>query len=400
MNRKVQIGFIGAGAFISAHHLKTAGETPFIEIRAIADLNEELLAAHKAHYDIGYTTGDYRKLLEDDDIDLIVIGTRQDTHAKLIVEALDAGKWVWCEKPMCEKPEEEDQVIAAEKRARGRLAIGFNRRFAPAIQEARRLLEKLPRPWIINYLLQSNGGYKARAKDTFYHERPHIIYEGCHILDLATYIMGAPPKRVFMSGTEDENDIVILEYPDGSRFVLVITSHAGANLLEKEAMEILTPGGAISLRDFIDMRVRGIPGEHDRLFLPERTPYGPELQKWGYSYWEALTSRFVEPDIDISPGIVPVKLAQTEQPFLKDIEAAFAPHRNSPWQMRNFVCDKGWIDAFRHFAKAFLEGSKPMTADGQAGKLANDIGFTLLQSKKTGIPKEFAAISRIKKENS
>ena len=65
--------------------------------------------------------------------------------------------------------------------------------------------------------------------------------------------------------------------------------------------------------------------------------------------------------------------------------------------MRNFVCDKGWIGAFRHFAKACMEGSEPMTANGQAGKLANDIGFTLLQSKTEGIPKYFVANSPDKK---
>ncbi len=398
MKSKVKIGFIGAGAFISAHHLKTAGETPFIEIRAIADLSPELLAKHQANYKIGYTTDNYHKLLDDEEIDLIVVGTRQDTHAKLIVESLDAGKWVWCEKPMCDTPEEEGDVIAAEKRAKGKLAIGFNRRFAPAIQETKRLLEKLPRPWIITYRLQSNGGYKSRKNDTFYHGRPHIIYEGCHILDLATYIMGTVPQRVFMSGTSDENDIVILEYPDGSRFVLTITSHAGASLLEKETMEIFTSGGAISLRDFIDMRVRGIPNEQDKLFSPERMPCGDAIRKWGYGYWEALASRFVEPDMEISPNIVPVKLAQTEQPFLKDIEDAFEPYKNSPWQMRNFVSDKGWVDSFRHFAKACMEGSEPMTANGQAGKLANDIGFTLLQSKETGIPQDFVATSLEKEQ--
>ena len=393
VNGQVRAGFIGAGMFISAHHLPTASETPFIHIRAIADLNQELLQRHQDKYQPDYVSTNYRKLLDDPEIDLVVIGTRQDTHARLIVESLDAGKWVWCEKPMCDTPEEEESVMAAERRAKGKLAIGFNRRFAPAIQEARRILANLHRPWIVNYRLQSNGGYKARKTDTFYHDRPHIIYEGCHILDLATYLLGMAPQRVFMSGTSDENDIVVLEYADGSRFVLVITSQAGACLLEKEAMEIYTSGGALSLRDFIDLRVRGIPGEHDQLFCPERNPYTDGLKKWGYGYWEALTSRFVEPDIPISRGIVPVKLAQTEQPFLQDIEAAFEPMKDSPWQMRNFFCDKGWIGSFQHFARACLEGREPMTANGQAGKLANDLGFALLQSKRTGQPVEFSESS-------
>ena len=236
--KRINVGFIGAGAFISSTHLKTAGETDFINIAAIADLNEELLAQHCKKYDVGYTTTDYKKILTDKDIELVVIGTKQDTHAQLIVESLDAGKWVWCEKPMCETEAEAEAVLAAEKRNPGKLAIGFNRRFAPAVQKALEIMRsKLSRPWIINYRLQSNGSYKTDRKDSFYHNRAHIVYEGCHHLDLISFIMQETPTRVFMSGTGDENDISILEYSDGSRFVFTCTSHAGSGMLEKETME-------------------------------------------------------------------------------------------------------------------------------------------------------------------
>jgi len=237
-SKKIRLGFIGAGAFISARHLKTAGETPYMEIRAIADLDRERLAEHQKKYQIGYVTDDYRKLLADPEIDLIVIGTKQDTHARLIIESLNAGKWVWCEKPMCETREEEAAILEAEKNAAGRLAIGFNRRFAPAILKIRQVLTKLPRPWIISYRLQSANSYNKSSRNSFYHGRPHIIYEGCHILDLAAFLMESQPERVFMSGTDDENDIVTMEYPDGSRFVLVITTRAGGIGLEKEMMEV------------------------------------------------------------------------------------------------------------------------------------------------------------------
>ena len=66
--KRINVGFIGAGAFISSTHLKTAGETDFINIAAIADLNEELLAQHCKKYDVGYTTTDYKKILTDKDI--------------------------------------------------------------------------------------------------------------------------------------------------------------------------------------------------------------------------------------------------------------------------------------------------------------------------------------------
>ena len=387
--KQVNIGFIGAGSFISMNHLPNAAQCDFIRIRAISDLNPDILAAHKERYAPDYVTEDYRKLLEDPQIELVVIGTRQDTHARLIVESLDAGKWVWCEKPMCDTPEEEAAVMAAEKRNPGRLAIGFNRRFAPAVTKTMELLEKLPRPWFINYRMQSNGGYKKRPNDTFYHERPHIIYEGCHLLDLSYFIMGAAPERIFMSGTKGENDIIVLEYADDSRFLLTITSTAGDRFLEKETMEIYTSEGAISMRDFVELRVRGIPGERDHLFAPKQSVYGPLVKRWGYGFWEYLHSEIVRPDQPQNPGMVQIVPAPEELPYAAEVAKICEETKDSHWIERTLVGDKGWFEAFRHFALARLEGTEPRTADGSAGKFASDLGFALLDSKRLGIPLPF-----------
>ena len=387
--KQVHIGFIGAGSFISMNHLPTAAKSDFIRIRAISDLNPEVLAAHQERYAPDYVTEDYRRILDDPQIELVVIGTRQDTHAKLIVESLDAGKWVWCEKPMCDTPEEEAAIMAAEKRNPGRLAIGFNRRFAPAITKTMELLEKLPRPWFINYRLQSNGGYKKRKNDTFYHERPHLIYEGCHLLDLSSFIMGEAPARIFMSGTSGENDIIVLEYPDESRFLLTITSTAGDRFLEKETMEIYTSEGAIAMRDFIELRVRGIPGEKDHLFVPKQSVYGPQVKRWGYGFWEYLCSEIVRPDLPVNPGMVQIVPAPEELPYASEVAKICEETKDSHWVERTLVGDKGWFEAFRHFAKACLEGTEPRTADGKAGKFASDLGFALLDSKRQGMPLPF-----------
>ncbi|MBR7143785.1 MAG: Gfo/Idh/MocA family oxidoreductase [Lentisphaeria bacterium] len=388
--KRINVGFIGAGAFISSTHLKTAGETDFINIAAIADLNEELLAQHCKKYDVGYITTDYKKILTDKDIELVVIGTKQDTHAQLIVESLDAGKWVWCEKPMCETEAEAEAVLAAEKRNPGKLAIGFNRRFAPAVQKALEIMRsKLSRPWIINYRLQSNGSYKTDRKDSFYHNRAHIVYEGCHHLDLISFIMQETPTRVFMSGTGDENDISILEYSDGSRFVFTCTSHAGSTMLEKEVMEIFSSDGAVSIREFTEMRVRGIEGEQDYLFAPCRCPADEMVMQYGFDAWHAFQSRLVEPDRSPAQPLPPVKLACQEQPFHEKIEDIYQQMKSLPFQDRNFQVAKGWTEAFKHFARCCMEKLEPQTANGADGKLANDIAFALLESKKTGMPQKF-----------
>ena len=80
--RKVRVGFIGAGGFISAHPLLTVRDSRIMEIRAIADLDEKRLAQHASRMPVGYTTTDYRRLLADPEVDLVIIGTKQDLHAK------------------------------------------------------------------------------------------------------------------------------------------------------------------------------------------------------------------------------------------------------------------------------------------------------------------------------
>ena len=309
----------------------------------------------------------------------------------MIVESLEAGKWVWCEKPMCENLAEQAEIIAVEERAPGKLAIGYNRRFAPAYQDSRKLLQAQERPWIVNYRLQSCGGYKAHA-DQFYHKRAHMLYEGCHILDLASFFFGTAPERVFMSGDERENDSVILEYADGSRFNFLCTLTVGSSALKKEYMEIFAYDFAVTVEDFIDMRVRGEEGEFDRIYSPLFGHFAAEVKEYGYDFWEMLTSQLVQPDraINKEKGITLEKVVRPQATIPFDVMKHYEEMKHLSWEKRSFSGDKGWQQAFEHFAHCFLNNQTPQTADGKAAVLAEKIAFTLLDSKKEGVPLKFA----------
>ena len=243
--QSINVAFIGAGNFINAYHLMTARHCPWMNIRAIADLNEDVLVNRAAAMTVGYTTTDYRRVLADPDIPLVVIGTKQDTHARLIVESLNAGKWVYCEKPMAQNKEETRAVLAAEARSTGRLAIGFNRRFAPAYRKTKELFANLPRPWFLNYRLMTPGPEK-RAPGSFYHDQPHILYEGCHILDYGCWLFGAAPTRVFMTGDRLNNNCCILEFADGSQMQFMC-GQLGSYCLPKEYMELFAEYHAVTV---------------------------------------------------------------------------------------------------------------------------------------------------------
>lgn len=378
---QVQVGIIGAGRFITAYHLLTVARSETMALRAIADLDEAVLARHRERFAVGYTTTDYRKLLADPAIELVVIGTKQDLHAPLIIEALDAGKWVFCEKPLADTAAETEAVLAAEARNPGCLAIGFNRRFAPACVKAKELLATRPRPWLVNYRMMTPNPQK-QTPGSYYAARPHIIYEGCHILDFASFLFDEAPARVFMSGTPENNNCVILEYRDGSQFSLMIGA-LGSYCMWKEYVEFFAADAALTISDFVDLRVRGIPGEFDRLYPTYLDEHTAELEKWGFDFYEEFRS--VE---------MLSRQEELRREFGMELEAVRRPQRCHPFNagdyridnpdLWSYVPDKGWVESLEHFARARRSGQIPRNADGAAGKRAMDLGEALLKARDAG----------------
>jgi len=388
--RKVRVGFIGAGQFISASHLPTARASAQMEVAAIADVNPAILAKHRAELPDVRLTVDYRDLLTDSGIDLIVIGTRQDLHARLIIESLDAGKWVYCEKPMAETPEEIDAVLAAEARAGGRLAIGLNRRFAPACVQAKQLMEQTRRPWFLTYRLMAPH-LTTGEKDDFYRERPRIIYEGCHILDLVCWLLDGDPLRVHMTGDPLRNNCCTLEFSDGSN-VMFLCGSIGSVCLPKERMEIFSHGHSIVINDFVEMQIRGFAGESDRRFPLDRGAYADEIERFGFEYYDACRVKEILLNRDSMNllGQVGMSVEKVYRPISHECQHAIDSYRELKPPYYDGP-DKGRMQALEHFAQCLLEGTKPDTADGRAGARSTMLGLALLKSLEKEIPITFSS---------
>ena len=387
MTKTAKIGFIGAGGFISAHHLATARDSAIMSIHAIADLNQDRLAKHAAKMPVGYTTTNYKKLLNDPEIDIIIIGTKQDLHAKLIIESLEAGKWVLCEKPMANTLDESLQVLEVEANNPGRLTIGFNRRFAPAYRLTKKLISRARSPWFINYRMMNQSSH---VFDNFYKNEPRMLYEGCHILDLARWLLNDDPVEVFMTGDRLKNNCCILSFADGSQFQFMCGS-IGATSFYKENMEIFGQDKTIAINDFIDMRIRGFENECDRLFEPYRGEHGAEVMKYGFDFYEMYMAyyrdEYVAPEFKVDwaklgvANVMPKR--PTHLPF--DIKKF---HRED-MELNGFVPNKGWYESLEHFAQCFLSGSVPDNAAGIDGAKSTELAMTLLESLKLGKPVDF-----------
>jgi predicted dehydrogenase len=390
--QSARLGFIGVGSFISHNHLPNAHRSDVCHIRALCDINAGLLGERAELYQPDYATDDYRRLLDDDDVDIVIIGTKQDMHAQFACEALAAGKWALVEKPVGETLAQMEQVVTAAASAPGRLAVGHNRRFAPAVVDAVKLMRPLAGPWLIYHRVINTSLDKATG---FYGERAKLVYEGCHMFDLANHFIGAYPTAVIASGDGLRNDCVVCEYADGSRFVFMEGS-MGSTQMEKESIELFREHSSIHIRDFTDMRVRGFRGEYDRIhatkpgmpdvFVEDALTYGNDYVDatranltadafaldTGDEGWGALPREEVR-RVGMSAQAVDASRRLRKQVMESDMPPSMV-----------WMADKGWYGSLEHFASSYIQGGEPENADALDATVACLTAMAALESIQSG----------------
>ncbi len=139
---KINIGVIGVGRIGRLHVRNLKYQVPGTKVLAVADIFEKSAREVASQLEIPIAEKDYRVLLENKDIDAVVICSSTDTHAQIISEAAQAGKHIFCEKPIALDIDKIDQAIAAVKNAGIKLQVGFNRRFDPSFKKAKDLVAK------------------------------------------------------------------------------------------------------------------------------------------------------------------------------------------------------------------------------------------------------------------
>ena len=141
---KVNIGIIGVGRIGRLHARNLKYQIPGSKVLAVADIFEKSARETASQLEISIAEKDYRVLLENKDINAVVICSSTDTHAQIISEAAQAGKHIFCEKPIALDIDKIDQAIMAVKNAGVKLQVGFNRRFDPSFKKAKELVASGP----------------------------------------------------------------------------------------------------------------------------------------------------------------------------------------------------------------------------------------------------------------
>ncbi len=261
------LGFIGSGNFASIVLMpafKQAGAA--LTVVASAAGVTGLQAARK--HGFAEATTDTPGVFARNDIDAVVIATRHDTHARFVVEALDAGKDVFVEKPLALTLPQLDDIERAYRDAttrRGRpplLAVGFNRRFAPHVRIVKEKLAGTAGPKA--FVMTVNAGQIPAGHWTQDLEvgGGRIVGEACHFIDLLRFLAAAPITShsiAYMDAATSDTATIQLAFADGS----IGTVHYFANgsrAYPKETLEVFAAGRVLRMENYLKITSYGWPG--------------------------------------------------------------------------------------------------------------------------------------------
>ena len=254
---KPVIGMIGAGNF-SSRILVPALKPLNVDLHSISSAGGTSAAITGRKFGFSQVTTDYQTILKDPKINTVMIATRHNLHADLVVESLTAGKHVFVEKPLAL---DRDQLLRVKEAVKAhpeqQLMVGFNRRFSPLAIRMKQLLDNRTQPLTMIYTV--NAG--SLPEEHWAHDPEvgggRIIGEACHFIDYLRFLVGRPivgvEARMVGGGTgllikEDKMTITLL-FEDGSLGTVHYFANGSARF-PKERVEVFSEGRTLSLDNF------------------------------------------------------------------------------------------------------------------------------------------------------
>ena len=289
----VKLGVLGAGLYANATLLPVLKNNKDFELVGIAS-SGGLHAQHSGRkFGFHYATSNDDEIINDPNINAVAILTRHDSHADLAIQALKAGKHVFVEKPLAITPEQLNKIKKQlQITNRQLLTVGFNRRFSPLAQNLKSSIVNRQSPIHAHYRV--NAGYIPLNHWT---QDPNlgggrIIGEGCHFIDLITFLVGAPPVSVTARALPDfgkyreDNVSMTFTFPDGSIGVVDYLAN-GDKSFPKERLEIFCDGMIAVLDDYVslttikDGRKKVASGTQDKGWREEMSVFAKAIRSGG-----------------------------------------------------------------------------------------------------------------------
>ena len=259
----VGIGVVGAGNFARMTMVPAIQKCDGVALRCIC--SHRGVSAKSLGEQVGFATvaTDTQALLDDDSVDAAFLLTRHDQHADQVLAAIRAGKHCFVEKPLaitCEQVLAIEDALADKGKDAPLLMVGFNRRFSDAAVKTRAHFAKVQQPLTVAF--RFNAG-DIPADSWVQHAQEgggRIIGEACHAIDLATYLTGSEPVRVYadcIGGPNapqitDDQCFITVRHANGSVSSIAYLA-GGDKAMPKERIEVLGGGRMAVIDDFREL---------------------------------------------------------------------------------------------------------------------------------------------------
>lgn len=251
---KGKIAVIGAGNFTQAMIMPALKEAN-AEVKYLVSSGGLSSTSLAKKYKVPFSSTSYEDVLSDNEVKHVVITTQHNLHASMTIQALNAGKDVFVEKPLALKNEELNEIISAVEKNKKSVIVGFNRRFSPHVQKIKELLGV--EPGTMNVIATMNAGHIP--PEVWVHDMEagggRILGEACHYIDLITYLTGSKVIEVSMNAMGINPEIntdmasIHLKYENGSLGVLNYFSN-GHKSYSKERVEVYYQNKNLILDNF------------------------------------------------------------------------------------------------------------------------------------------------------
>jgi predicted dehydrogenase/threonine dehydrogenase-like Zn-dependent dehydrogenase len=318
---KVRFALVGAGGFAKGVHLPNIeAMSKEAHIQAIVSRTGHNALATSKQFSANYATTDYQDVLRDADVDAVVITTRHDLHAEMVLQALEKGKHVLVEKPLALTSHELDGIQKFYDNADGNdvplLLTGFNRRFSKYARAIKEITDKRTNPMILSYRMnagyiplehwvhQEEGGGRNRG-------------EACHIYDLFTYLIDSKVKQVSANTihptteyySRQDNFVATITFEDGSVANLIYTA-LGNSEYPKENLEVFVDGKVIKMTDYKSIEYVGLRGEKISDSVPDKgqkeelEQFITDIKKgvWTIPLWQQVQATQIANQVEVHLG--------------------------------------------------------------------------------------------------
>ncbi len=248
----VRVGLLGAGNFAGGV-LISAMQQAGADLVGICAANGLRAQSAAKKFGFAYCTTDEEEIFSDNAINSVVIATRHNLHARQVIRALESGKHVFCEKPLCLTGTELQLICDAYARsAVPRLMVGFNRRFSRMVVRAKAFLSHAAGPFTMYYRVNAGPLPSSHWINDPEEGGGRVLGEMCHFVDLLSFLCGSSPVTVqshSCSAAGGQDVTATLEFANGSIGTIAYVCN-GDRTFPKERVEVFGSGCTAAIDDF------------------------------------------------------------------------------------------------------------------------------------------------------